>query len=92
MQIYGTNSIHGPQSISGPQRSQPIEKPAPASSTQPTDELSISKEADLVSRAREASDVRADRVTAIRAAIESGVYETDDKLDIALDRLLDEIA
>jgi len=30
-------------------------------------------------------------VSALRQAIASGTYETDDKLDMALDRLLDEI-
>ena len=55
------------------------------------DQLDISQEAELVSRVREVPDIRADRVAEIRAAIESGTYETTDKLDIALDRLLEEI-
>jgi negative regulator of flagellin synthesis FlgM len=38
-----------------------------------------------------AADIRFDRVNAIRAAIADGSYDTDDKLDIALDRLLDRI-
>jgi len=53
--------------------------------------LDISREADLVSRIHDIPDVRADRVAELRAAIESGTYETPDKLDIALGRLLDEI-
>ncbi|MDP6556758.1 MAG: flagellar biosynthesis anti-sigma factor FlgM [Pirellulaceae bacterium] len=36
-------------------------------------------------------DVRTDRVAELRAQIASGAYETDAKLDVALDRLLDEI-
>ena len=35
--------------------------------------------------------IRTDRVAQIRQAIEAGTYETQDKLDIAIDRLLDEI-
>jgi len=36
-------------------------------------------------------DLPADRVDEIRAAIESGTYETEERLDIAVDQLLDEI-
>ena len=55
------------------------------------DQLDISREADLVSRVREVPGIRADRVAEARAAIEAGAYDTEDKLDIALGRLLDEI-
>jgi anti-sigma28 factor (negative regulator of flagellin synthesis) len=37
------------------------------------------------------ADIRLDRVAAIRAAIADGSYDTADKLDIALDRLLDRL-
>jgi negative regulator of flagellin synthesis FlgM len=46
----------------------------------------------MVSRVRDLPDIRAERVAEIRAAIEAGVYETDEKLDIAVGRLLDEIS
>jgi negative regulator of flagellin synthesis FlgM len=56
------------------------------------DELDISAEADLVSRVRDLPDVRADRVAEIRSEIAAGVYETGDKLDLAVGRLLDELS
>ena len=37
-------------------------------------------------------DIRADRVAELKAQIASGAYETDAKLNVALDRLLDEMA
>lgn len=37
-------------------------------------------------------DVRADRVSQLRAQIANGTYETADKLDLAMNRLLDELA
>jgi hypothetical protein len=40
----------------------------------------------------EAPDVRALRLAQIKAAIEAGEYETQDKLDAALSRLFDELA
>ncbi|MFN4242706.1 MAG: flagellar biosynthesis anti-sigma factor FlgM [Tepidisphaerales bacterium] len=38
------------------------------------------------------NDVRAEKVAAVKAAIEAGSYETPDKLDVAVDRLLDELS
>jgi negative regulator of flagellin synthesis FlgM len=46
---------------------------------------------DAVKAAGATSDIRFDRVAAIKAAIADGSYETPDKLDIALDRLLDRL-
>lgn len=46
---------------------------------------------DAVKAADSTADIRFDRVNAIKAAIADGSYETADKLDIALDRLLDRL-
>jgi anti-sigma28 factor (negative regulator of flagellin synthesis) len=35
--------------------------------------------------------VRADKVAAVKAQIEAGTYEDDKKLDVAVDRLLDDL-
>jgi len=53
------------------------------------DQVDIS--VDGVRAAETASDIRFDRVQAIRTAIAEGRYETAEKLDIALERLLDRI-
>jgi negative regulator of flagellin synthesis FlgM len=55
------------------------------------DRVDISPEAELVSRVGDLPEIRADRVAEIRAQIAAGVYETDEKLQIALGRLLDEL-
>ncbi len=91
MQINGPTQIHGPQPLSAPHRVRQSQSSPPSAYTSGADQLDISREADLVSRIREIPDIRADRVAEIRTAIENGTYETPDKLDIALDRLLDEI-
>ena len=91
MYIQGSSYIHGAQPINAPHRSynsQPT--PAPSSSFG-ADEVSISSEASMVSRARDLPDIRADRVASIKAQIANGSYDTDAKLDVALSRLLDEI-
>ena len=88
MKIQGINFVHAPQNVSGPHR---IAATPPTSSLGEVDQLDISPTADLASRALDAPATRADRVAQIRSAIESGSYDTDDKLSMALDRLLDEI-
>ena len=55
------------------------------------DEISISQEADLLSKVGDIPDIRQERVDQIRAEIASGAYETEEKIDIAVSRLLDEI-
>jgi flagellar biosynthesis anti-sigma factor FlgM len=55
------------------------------------DEVNISDTARMVEQAKQAPDIRQDRVQAIRAQIASGTYETSGKLDVAVNRLLDEI-
>jgi negative regulator of flagellin synthesis FlgM len=92
MQIYGPAHVHGPQAISAPHRNYASEASAPAARQTAVDQLDISHEASFVSRAKELPDVRAERVASIRAQIAAGAYETDEKLNVALARLFDEIA
>ena len=92
MYIYGTTQIHAAQPLNPPHRLTPTQSTSGASSFTGVDQLDISPEADFVAQARELPEIREDRVAAIRAQIQSGAYETADKLDVALSRLLDEIA
>ena len=56
----------------------------------PVDQVDISLEAQAISQT--GTDIRADRVSEIRSQISSGIYETPEKIDAAISRLLDEIA
>lgn len=98
MRIQGPSNVHGAQPINGPHQIESAKSAEQMTATSPADQLDISQEADLASKVAELSgqiqeipDVRADRIAKIREAIEQGSYETEDKLDIALDHLLDEI-
>lgn len=92
MQIHGPSYVHGPQPINAPHRLHASSPPAPNGQVAGADQLDISREADLVSRMREIPEIRAERVAEIRAAIEAGTYETPDKMEIAVGRLLDELS
>ena len=91
MQIYGPAQLHGPQAISSPHlRGQSGAGPVgPATSTH--DELQISDAGRLMDLASQVPDIRQDRVNSIRAQIAAGTYETSDKLNVALNRFLDEV-
>lgn len=102
MQINGTQQAHGAQALRGPHFRGPAKADAPATgAAQPADTLEISSEAQEAARLADAAEaraadraaqpIRADRVAEIKAQIAEGSYETDAKLDAALDRLLDEI-
>ena len=88
MYIHGASQLHASQSLRGPHRGASTPEAAP---TQPQDEVQISGESDALSKIRDIPDIRHDRVAEIRQRIASGEYETPEKLDIALERLLDEI-
>lgn len=92
MQIYGPAYVHGPQSISAPHA---LRASATATATAPAatrDELAISDVGGFVDLVHDLPDIRQDRVAELRAAIAGGRYESDAKLDAALENLLDELA
>ena len=57
----------------------------------PRDEIHISPEARLLEEISRSSDIQQGRVDEIRRMIASGVYETPEKLNVAIDRLMDEL-
>lgn len=91
MEIYGPSRIDSAQSVRGPHQVRSIEPQTTTDSVYGMDQIDISPQAEFVSRVGDLPEIRADRVSEIRAQIEAGIYETDEKLDVALGRLLDEI-
>jgi anti-sigma28 factor (negative regulator of flagellin synthesis) len=76
----------------------PIQKQLPPSAQQtatspPTstaDKVELSGVSHLLTSLK-TNDIRADKVASIKSQIEAGTYEDDDKLNIAADRLLDDL-
>ncbi len=91
MQIYGPSQVSSPQPIPAPHHkpaaNPQVSKPAAAQ----TDRVDISEAAQRAAQIHEIPDIRADKVAAAKAAIAEGTYDTDAKMNVALDRLLDEI-
>jgi negative regulator of flagellin synthesis FlgM len=91
MHIYGPSQLHGPQSIGSPHGARPAQSMTRSEAPQIADEVDISEAARLVEQIQQMPDIREDRVDAVRQQIADGAYETSDKLNAALERLLDEI-
>lgn len=94
------NGINGAQPVNPTNQVESAKATQAASITNPTDQVDISTEAELNSQTvelvnqleiQDLPEIRSDRVAQIREALEAGTYETQEKLDIAIDRLLDEI-
>jgi flagellar biosynthesis anti-sigma factor FlgM len=59
--------------------------------TIPQDELEISQAGKMLDRLSETPEVRAERIAHIKEAIENGTYDTDEKLEAALSKMLDSL-
>jgi len=93
MQIHGPAHVHGPQPVNPPHQAAPSSTTSSSStpSVHAADQLDISQAARAASQARDSAPIRLDRVANIRSQIADGSYETSEKLDAALDRLLDQL-
>lgn len=95
MQIFGPFRVSTTQATGPVQRLQP-QSPgtaaAPPRSAGPVDQLDLSSSVsrlDATSAAQPSSEMRIDRVADLRRQIASGNYDTAEKLDVALERMLD---
>ena len=89
MNIFGVFATQGSQGVGTVKGVEAAQAAAPKGVGEVHDAVTLS--VDAVKAADAASDIRFDRVAAIKAAIADGSYETPDKLDVALDRLLDRL-
>lgn len=74
----------------GPVR--PVSGPAAEVNSRGQDRVELSSRAQLLAQLREVPDVRQDLVDEVRAEIAAGTYETDEKLDAAIESLFDDLA
>lgn len=92
MQIFGVSAANGSQALSGVKAIDGAGATKSAAGVGDVrDAVSLSVDGVRAAEAAATSDIRFDRVQAIRAAIAEGTYETAEKLDVALDRLLESL-
>lgn len=88
-------NVSGVQPAGGPGAVEPVGKAIGANPPAPTqgvsDVVEISLAAQLAAKLQELPAVRADLVAQMKSQIAAGTYETSDKLDVAVDRLLKDL-
>jgi len=86
--------------VQGSKASEKSQAPGPVERTvlkvpprqhEPRDVIEISVAAKLAATLRELPEVRKDLVARVRAEIQNGTYVTEEKLEIALDKLMEEL-
>ncbi len=92
MQVYGPVQLHGAQPIGAPHSTRTASPVGSTASGAIQDELRLSEAGQrMADRLEGAAETRQERIGRIRAEIAAGTYETPDKLNAALDRLLDQL-
>ncbi len=93
MNIFSVFSTQGSQGLGAVKGVEAAQSAKAAARQEGVGEVhdAVTLSVDAVKAADSTADIRFDRVNAIKAAITDGSYETADKLDIALDRLLDRV-
>lgn len=90
MEIQRTPGVSGPTPIEGKR----VESAGPTQSMGTpgvADRVEISEAARLLAQVRNVPEMRMDRIAELKRQIESGEYETEEKLRVAVDRFLEEI-
>ena len=88
MEIGRTEGVQGPGNVQGPRKASNVSPVSPASS--PSDRVEISDAARLISEITALPKVRQDRIDAVRKLIDSGQFDTRERLDGAIDGFLQE--
>jgi negative regulator of flagellin synthesis FlgM len=92
MEIHGLNGAGGAQPIFPRLAANTVDSGSSIGVNAPRDHVEISSLGRMLEGIHSLPDIRHERVEAIRQQIAQGVYETPEKLEIALDRMLDELS
>ena len=88
-------NVNGIQPNMAPQAVAPTNQVVPgapaAQAAGVSDVVEISTAAALAAKVQQIPDVRADLVARVKQEIKAGTYETPEKIDIAAERLLDDL-
>lgn len=91
MEVNGPSSVDGASGIKPVQQTSETANTAESAPIAPEDEVDISPAAQMMDTLNQASELRSERLAQIKADIDAGVYETPEKLEAALTKMLGEI-
>ena len=90
MEIHGAGGTQGPQPIYPRLAAFSVDAGQTVHAGAPRDQVEISPLGQMLDGISRLPEIRHEKVEAIRREIASGRYDTPEKLEVALDRLLDE--
>ena len=91
MDVRGLSSARPMSPVSRPEvASAPVDV-APVGLSAPRDEVEISSASQMLDDASRMPGIREQRLATIKAAIDAGTYETPEKLELALNRMLESL-
>ncbi len=91
------SDIGGIQGSAGSEQIRPVggqsyaQSPQPVSPGEQGDTVEISLTAEMLGKMHALPDIRVEKVAPIRQAIEAGTYDIEGKLDVAIERLLEDL-
>ena len=97
MEIHGSPFVHNAQNLSGLHRTRGTETPTPlVQRSAQQDEVQFSdagmKLSEAIRSESSSAGIRFDLVNRVKAEIAAGTYDTPDKMDIAVDRMLNRLS
>jgi negative regulator of flagellin synthesis FlgM len=92
MEIHGAGGPQGPQPIYPRLASISVEASSNAQAAAPRDQVEISQLGLVLDGIHRLPEIRHEKVEAIREQIAAGTYETPEKLERALDNLMNELS
>ena len=90
MNIQQTGGVGGPQPVQPNRPAAKAYEASAAAKSAPVDQAEISDKARFLDKISRAPEIRTEKVEAARRAIAEGVYDSEEKVRAAVERLLDE--
>jgi len=91
MEIFGAGGAQGPQPIYPRLAAFSVDAGQTVHAGTPRDQVEISPLGQMLDGISQLPEIRQERVEEIRRQIAAGAYETPEKLEVAVDRLLEEL-
>jgi negative regulator of flagellin synthesis FlgM len=92
VEIYGAGGAQGPQPIYPRLAAFGVDAGQTVNAGTPRDHVEISPLGQMLDGISRLPEIRHEKVEEIRQQIAAGTYETPEKIQVALDRLLDELS
>ena len=91
MEIFGAGGAQGPQPIYPRLAAFSVDAGQTVHAGTPRDQVEISPLGQMLDGISQLPEIRQERVEEIRRQIAAGAYETPEKFEVAVDRLLEEL-